>query len=129
MIRNSATKISRSLCYLPEAIYLSSPEELTYQKAALLLARQAAHLTISGRMGRIISLALFACAAAVAHAWVLDSRMHHLRSGSEAEWQEFDNKTPEAKSLDFYFQSHTNKRDLRLFVRQADVKLEWNVKL
>src|SRR6185369_6579470 len=79
------------------------------------------------RMGRTISLALFACAAAVAPAQVLDSRMHHLRSGDETEWQEFEGRTPEGKSLDFHFQAQTNKEPMTLFIRQVDVKVVWNV--
>src|SRR3954451_8153262 len=80
-------------------------------------------------MGRMILFAVLACAAAVARAQVLDSRMHHLRSGSEVEWEEFENKTPEAKALDFHFQAQANKDAVTLFIRQVDVKLEWNVKL
>src|ERR1051325_2696216 len=80
-------------------------------------------------MGRLILCALLVCAGGVARAQVLDSRMHHLRSGTEAEWQEFEGKTPEGKALDLHFQAQANKEPGTLFIRQVDVKLEWNVKL
>src|SRR5690349_7561902 len=83
-------------------------------------------------MGRTIFAVLvlaIACLAAVGRGQVLDPRMHHLRGGDEAEWQEFEGKTPEAKSLNFHFQAQANKDAVTLFIRQVDVKVEWNVKL
>ena len=62
-------------------------------------------------------------------AQVLETRMHHLRSGTEAEWAEFEGKTPEGKRLDFRFTAEANKEEKTLFIRQVDVKLDWNVEL
>lgn len=62
-------------------------------------------------------------------AQVLDSRMHHLRSGAEVEWAEFADKTPEGKRLDFRFQGKANAEETTLFIRQVDVKLDWIVEL
>jgi hypothetical protein len=55
--------------------------------------------------------------------------MHHLRSGADAEWEEFAGKTPEGKRLDFRFKAEANKEEATLFIRQVDVKLDWNVEL
>src|SRR5437762_472026 len=58
-----------------------------------------------GRAPLRIAVAI-GCVATLAPAQVLDSRMHHLRSGNEAEWQEFADKTPEGKRLEFDFQAN-----------------------
>jgi hypothetical protein len=55
--------------------------------------------------------------------------MHHLRSGAEAEWAEFEGKMPEGKRLDFRFKGKANKEGTTLFIRQVDVKLDWFVEL
>jgi hypothetical protein len=72
---------------------------------------------------------LLICFTGAASAQVLDSRMHHLRSGTEAEWAEFEGSVPEGKRLDFRFTSQPNKEETTLFIRQIDVKLDWNVEL
>ena len=74
-------------------------------------------------------VAAFTCLPTVARGQVLDPRMHHLRSGMEAEWAEFEGKTPEGKRLDFRFKEAPNKEETTLFIRQLDVKLDWNVEL
>lgn len=76
-----------------------------------------------------LAIVLGSCLAALASGEVLDSRMHHLRSGAEPEWEEFAGKTPEGKRLDFKFQAEANAEDARLFIRQIDVKQDWNVEL
>src|SRR5258705_3688064 len=81
-----------------------------------------------GRTPLRIAVAI-GCVATLAPAQVLDSRMHHLRSGNEAEWQEFADKTPEGKRLEFRFQAELNKEAVTLFIRQQDVKIEWGVNL
>ena len=68
-------------------------------------------------------LVLFWVAAASAES------LHHLRSGSEAEWAEFEGKTPVGKRLDHRFNAEANKEETTLFIRQIDVKLDWNVEL
>jgi hypothetical protein len=52
-----------------------------------------------------------------------------LRSGSEPEWAEFADKTPAGKRLDHRFQAQPNEEETTLFIRQRDVKLDWNVEL
>ena len=74
-------------------------------------------------------VAAFAYVTSLAQAQVLDARMHHLRSGAEAEWEEFAGKTPEGKRLDFRFTGEANREGTTLFIRQVDVKLDWNVEL
>src|SRR5436309_9866842 len=81
-----------------------------------------------GRTPLRIAVAIV-CIATLAHAQVLNFHMHHLRSGNEAEWQEFADQTPEGKRLDFHFRADANKEAVTLFIRQVDVKLEWNVNL
>ncbi|HKQ40101.1 MAG TPA: CehA/McbA family metallohydrolase [Verrucomicrobiae bacterium] len=69
------------------------------------------------------------CLTAAAYGQVPDARMHHLRSGTEAEWTEFEGSVPEGKRLDFRFIAEPNKDETSLFIRQIDVKLDWNVEL
>lgn len=71
----------------------------------------------------------FVCLTTAANAQILDSRMHHLRSGSGPEWAEFEGSIPEGKRLDFRFTSEPNKNETTFFIRQIDVKLDWNVEL
>ena len=59
----------------------------------------------------------------------LDSTRYHLRSGKEAEWQEFAGKTPHGRRLDIQFIAKTNSAEATLLIRQSDVKLEWTVEL
>ncbi|MBI4327756.1 MAG: PHP domain-containing protein [Chloroflexi bacterium] len=60
---------------------------------------------------------------------LLDPKLHHLRSGSQAEWQEFADKTPEGLRLEITFAAQVNERESTLFIRQDDVKLDWRVQL
>src|SRR6059036_3311067 len=56
----------------------------------------------------------------------LDATRYHLRSGTEAEWQEFAGKVPHGRRLDIRFTARTNQAEATLFIRQSDVKLDWN---
>ena len=58
---------------------------------------------------------------------VLDAKSYHLRSGTVAEWEEFEGKTPHGSSLDVKFQAKRNRSDATLFLRQYNVKQEWPV--
>ena len=58
---------------------------------------------------------------------VLDAKSYHLRSGTVAEWEEFEGKTPHGSSLDVKFQAKRNRSDSTLFIRQYNVKQEWPV--
>src|SRR6185503_18535536 len=56
---------------------------------------------------------------------VLDPKSYHLRSGTVAEWEEFEGKTPHGSRLDVKFQAKQNKSDATLLIRQYNVKQEW----
>jgi hypothetical protein len=58
---------------------------------------------------------------------VLDAESYHLRSGTVAEWEEFEGKTPHGSRLDVKFQGKRNPSDSTLFFRQYNVKQEWPV--
>lgn len=60
---------------------------------------------------------------------VLDPHRYLLRSGTEPEWVEFSNRTPQGKRLEVRFNHQTNGRPATLLIRQNDVKLEWRVNL
>lgn len=59
----------------------------------------------------------------------IDSRMHHLRSTGEAEWDEYKNVPVEGARLDLDFVAHSNTNEWTLFMRQRDVKVIWPVQL
>jgi hypothetical protein len=58
---------------------------------------------------------------------VLDAKSYHLRSGTVAEWEEFEGKTPHGSRLDVKFNAKRNRSDSTLFIRQYNVKQEWPV--
>src|SRR4026209_1315094 len=58
---------------------------------------------------------------------VLDAESYHLRSGTVAEWEEFEGKTPHGSRLDVKFQGKRNPSDSTLFLRHYNVKQEWPV--
>ncbi|HEV8292914.1 MAG TPA: hypothetical protein VGP94_13360, partial [Tepidisphaeraceae bacterium] len=59
---------------------------------------------------------------------MLDSKMHHLRSGQEMEWDEFA-VTPEGKELVLKFTAAKNDSEQTLRLRQRDVKQAWIIRL
>jgi len=58
---------------------------------------------------------------------LLDAKVHHLGVAGKPEWQEFIGKRPEGQRLELHFQARTNRAENTLFIRQDDVKEEWNV--
>ncbi|HZO83707.1 MAG TPA: hypothetical protein VFC26_00710, partial [Verrucomicrobiae bacterium] len=80
-------------------------------------------------MKQIVSILVLAtvlgCGQGTAN--VLDAKSYHLRSGTLAEWEEFEGKTPHGSSLDVKFQAKRNRSDSSLFIRQYNVKQEWPV--
>src|SRR4051794_38092953 len=56
----------------------------------------------------------------------IDGRMHHLRSGAEREWEEFDEKAEGAERV-VHFQSRAGAAERTLRLRQRDVKQAWQV--
>lgn len=59
----------------------------------------------------------------------LDARRYHLRSGTNAEWQEFAASQPFGRRLDITFDATTNSAEHTLFLWQDDVKLDWRIDL
>jgi hypothetical protein len=68
-------------------------------------------------------------APALASNQILDRQMRHLRSGGEAEWDEFKNVPVDGSRLDIEFKAEKNTNEWTLFVRQRDVKVVWPVQL
>src|SRR5688572_14162100 len=58
----------------------------------------------------------------------LDSRMHHLRSGEQREWDEFA-EVAEGKELIVRFEGKKNEGQHTLRLRQRDVKQPWGIRL
>ncbi len=58
----------------------------------------------------------------------IEPGLRHLRSGIEREWSEFP-ETAQDQRLDVTFTSTRNATEQTLFVRQQDVKQDWNVLL
>ncbi|MCI0746209.1 MAG: CehA/McbA family metallohydrolase [Verrucomicrobia subdivision 3 bacterium] len=74
----------------------------------------------------VLLLIVFAiCACNPALARVLDDKSYHLRSGSVAEWAEFEGKMPHGSRLDVSFQARKNSSESTLLIHQYNVKLEW----
>jgi hypothetical protein len=59
----------------------------------------------------------------------IDSERYHLRSGTVAEWEEFENKTPASNRLDLRFSARRNRSEATLLIHQYNVKLEWPVQI
>jgi hypothetical protein len=59
----------------------------------------------------------------------LDARRYHLRSGTNAEWEEFSASQPFGRRLDIAFEATTNATEYTLFLWQDDVKLDWRIDL
>jgi hypothetical protein len=59
----------------------------------------------------------------------IDSERYHLRSGTVAEWEEFDNKMPASNRLELRFAARRNSSEATLFIHQYNVKLEWPVQI
>ncbi|HYJ39031.1 MAG TPA: hypothetical protein VEV87_10455, partial [Chitinophagaceae bacterium] len=76
---------------------------------------------------RIIFLFLVCCSnTATAQKQILDSSMHHLRNGKEAEWVNFS-RLPVQANLIIYFPANRNEADYTLSLNQNDVKQFWRL--
>jgi hypothetical protein len=72
------------------------------------------------------SIASLAAAPAIR---TLDARRYHLRSATNAEWQEFSARQPFGRRLDIVFEATINATEQTLFLWQDDVKLDWQIDL
>lgn len=84
-------------------------------------------------MKRTFFLILFFCLTTTATVFadevlVITPKMFHLRISGEREWSTFP-ETPQADELSLSFQAKSNSTESTLLLRQADVKLSWNVEL
>src|SRR5437016_2601411 len=79
----------------------------------------------------LLALMIFSAAAAAepVERRVIDAKRHHLGVAGMAEWQEFENSTPDGTQLVLDFAATANAREATLFIRQRDVKTLWNVLL
>ncbi len=77
----------------------------------------------------ILVLAASSQLRAASPAQVLTRRQHHLRSGTQPEWDEFKNKKPEGSKLELRFAARRNSTAQTLIIEQSDVKQEWPVRL
>src|SRR5688572_29909315 len=59
----------------------------------------------------------------------LDARRHILRSGTNAEWEEFVASQPLGRRLDVSFAASSNATEHTLILWQDDVKLDWRIEL
>jgi hypothetical protein len=59
----------------------------------------------------------------------LDPAHYHLRSGTNAEWDEFAASVPHGKRLDIAFTARSNTTEHALFLWQDEVKQDWRVEL
>ena len=60
---------------------------------------------------------------------MLDGRHYHLRSGTNAEWEEFAATQPDGKRLEISFTAQSNTTEQTLLIWQDDVKQDWRVEL
>jgi hypothetical protein len=73
-------------------------------------------------------LSVIMAAAVCAEQRTLDPKLHHLRSGTEREWDEFPVEA-EGTMLSLTFQAAANAAEHTLRLRQQDVKQVWKVSL
>jgi hypothetical protein len=67
--------------------------------------------------------------AAPAELRTLDARRMHLRSGTNAEWEEFAASQPFGRRLDVAFESRRNATEQTLLLWQDEVRQDWRVEL
>jgi hypothetical protein len=67
--------------------------------------------------------------AAPAELRTLDARRLHLRSGTNAEWEEFAASQPFGRRLDVTFEARRNATEHTLFIWQDEVRQDWRVEL
>ena len=58
----------------------------------------------------------------------LDDQLHHIRNGSDPEWDDFDTM-PESESYSLTFESTVNDEALTLQITQHNVKQSWQIEL
>ncbi|HTD68251.1 MAG TPA: CehA/McbA family metallohydrolase [Candidatus Limnocylindria bacterium] len=80
-------------------------------------------------MKTLACLVAFGALALSAALPTLDERRYHLRSGSNAEWEEFAASQPHGKRLDVAFSAPSNATEYTLLLWQDDVKLDWRGEL
>jgi hypothetical protein len=81
------------------------------------------------RLIRLIIPAFFLFSTAVtAKEQVLETRLVHLRQGSQREWSDFP-ETPAGRSLTVRFSAESNATEYALRLRQQDVRETWKVLL
>lgn len=78
---------------------------------------------------RLFVLAAAANFCGAAELRTLDARQYHLRSGTNAEWEEFAASQPQGRRLEVSFSAHSNATEQTLFIWQDDVKQDWRVGL
>ena len=84
---------------------------------------------MSLRPAFLLTAALFGPTALLtAEPTVIDSRLHHLRAGTQREWADFP-ETAEGPSLTSKFRAKANSAEQTLRLRQQDVKQVWKVSL
>ena len=81
----------------------------------------------------MLRLAIFASVLSLplttsAQSIVVDSQTRHLRSGVQREWSRFPAKA-EGDRSDYVFEATKNTKPATLTIRQADVRLNWEVSL
>ncbi len=59
----------------------------------------------------------------------LDAHRYHLRSGTNAEWEEFAASQPFGRRLDIQFTATNNAVEQTLILWQDEVKLDWRIEL
>lgn len=80
----------------------------------------------------LLVLFLFGAAAATAapaEPRTLDARRYQLRSGTDAEWEEFAGSQPFGRRLDVIFESRRNTAEQTLLLWQDEVRQDWRVEL
>ena len=80
-------------------------------------------------MTSLLPLAVAASVAAGAEFQTLDARRYHLRSGTNAEWEEFSSGQPHGRRLDIPFSARRTASEQTLLIWQDDVKQDWRVEL
>ncbi len=81
------------------------------------------------RLTLVLLLATPAGSSFAAEVRVLDAGRYHLRSGTNAEWEEFANQHPFGGRLDFRFKAVANTREQALLLWQDEVKQDWRIEL
>ena len=93
------------------------------------ITRESRELTRMLCCALVLAFSTLGLNAAESGRRVLKNGRTHLRSGTEAEWDDFMRGAPAGQKLELHFQARRNDGEQTLLIEQDNVKFEWPIRL